>query len=278
MPLIIGTAVLGTVIGGAANYFGSRAQADAAREAGYASDRAVDKQIQAQMEMFNRNIELSEPYRQIGVGALSELGGYRSTFTPSQLPEFSTQDLPFLDELEAIEREEGERGVTRALSAAGISKSGKGISAVGDFQRKLGSQQSQRRYGYGVDAYNRALQQSLIRDEQGRYADTTRYGRILNRVNIGRGAATQQGGAALTTGANLANIYGAGGQRAGNLALAQGQIQSDLYANLANTAIAGAGAGLYYGGYGARNPNVVNTPPPPPQPRRDPYDAYRPGL
>lgn len=277
MPIIIGGAIVGSaLVGGAATYFGSRAQADAAREAGYASDRATDKQIQAQMEMFNRNIELSEPYRQIGVGALSELGGFQSTFTPSQLPEFSTQDLPFLDELEAIEREEGERGVTRALSAAGISKSGKGISVVGDFQRKLGAGQSQRRYGYGVDAYNRALQQSLIRDEQARYADTTRYGRILNRVNIGRGAATQQGGAALTTGANLANIYGASGQRAGNLALQQGQIQSDLYKNLANTVIAGTGAGLYYGGYGARNPNAATTPPT--QPIRDPYNAYRPGL
>lgn len=247
------------------------AEQRAARAARKDSASAADKQAAITLEMFYKNIALQEPYMQIGLDALPAFGGYQSSFTPSALPEFSMQDMPFLDELEAIEREEGERGVTRALSAAGISKAGKGFSVMGDFQRKLGSQQSQRRYGYGVDAYNRALQQSLIRDETGRYADTTAYNRLLNRVNIGRGAATQIGSSGLTTGANLANIYGAGAARDAQLRLTGAQAQANMGYNLLNTGIAAASAYAGYAGgqgVGGQQPGAVAPRPQPlPQPQ-----------
>lgn len=69
-PVILGTIAGLGALGG---FMGSRAQAKGARDAANISAQASREATAAQERMFNRNVDLQEPWRQAGVSSLADL-------------------------------------------------------------------------------------------------------------------------------------------------------------------------------------------------------------
>lgn len=113
----------GAVIGGIAT-------GQAAREQSKATDRATA----AQERMFNRQVELQEPFRQAGVNALPELIA-ASRYTPFSMEQFQ-QDPGY-----AFRMREGLKALDRSAAARGGLLSGNQLRGVTQFGQELGSQE-----------------------------------------------------------------------------------------------------------------------------------------
>ena len=121
----------GAVIGGIAS-------GQAAREQSKATDRATA----AQERMFNRQVELQEPFRQVGVNALPELVE-ASRYTPFSMEQFQ-QDPGY-----AFRMREGLKALDRSAAARGGLLSGNQLRGVTQFGQELGSQE----YGNAFNRY-----------------------------------------------------------------------------------------------------------------------------
>ena len=121
----------GAVIGGIAT-------GQAAREQSKATDRATA----AQERMFNRQVELQEPFRQVGVNALPELVE-ASRYTPFSMEQFQ-QDPGY-----AFRMREGLKALDRSAAARGGLLSGNQLRGVTQFGQELGSQE----YGNAFNRY-----------------------------------------------------------------------------------------------------------------------------
>jgi len=121
----------GAVIGGIAS-------GQAAREQSKATDRATA----AQERMFNRQVELQEPFRQAGVNALPELIE-ASRYTPFGMEQFQ-QDPGY-----GFRMREGLKALDRSAAARGGLLSGNQLRGVTQFGQELGSQE----YGNAFNRY-----------------------------------------------------------------------------------------------------------------------------
>lgn len=99
--------------------------------------------------------------------------------------------------------EQALKTLNRQGAARGLLGSGAMLNRINESQRALGAEESQRQYG-----------------------------RLLDLVNIGRGAATTSGNAALTTGNTLSNIQMNNSNNQAQLGVLGGQNKASLYSNL----------------------------------------------
>jgi hypothetical protein len=104
-----------------------------------------------------------------------------------------------------LQQDEGEEGIDRAAAARGGFGNTATVERLGEFNRRLLSSESDKQYG-----------------------------RLLDLVNIGRGAATTQGAAGQTTGTNISNIGTATGTNLANLEVLGAQNRASTYANIGN--------------------------------------------
>lgn len=118
-----------------------------------------------------------------------------------------------------VQQMEGEKAINRAAAARGGFGSTATVERLGEFNRRLLGSESDKQYG-----------------------------RLLDLVNIGRGAATQTGAGVSSTSANIGSAIGAGGSTMAELAMLQGQSRGSAYASLGQlpgqtvTSLANAGA------------------------------------
>lgn len=127
---VAGAIVGSAVIGGVASNKAASTQAQAARESG-----------QIQRDIFERQVELQEPWRQAGINALGKLGtGFTGQVDLSQDPGY------------AFRMSEGMKALERSAAARGGLLSGGTLKATQRFGQDLASQEYQ-------NAYNRALAQ-----------------------------------------------------------------------------------------------------------------------
>lgn len=235
---------ISATIGAVGSLGGAAISARGARKAAGAQTQAAEQASQVQREIFERQAELQEPFRQAGMTAQNELlrmlglGGEAGTPGYGAIGAPLTAEQMQMDPGYAFRLAEGEKALERMQAARGQLLGGGAIRAGVRYGQEMGSQEY-------MNAFNRA--QALM---------GTRLGSLGSLYGAGQAAAQQVAGQAGQMGANVSNLMmGAGQARASGYlgqanALAQALGQGAM------------GYGLYRGGY--FNPPPVAAPPVPP--------------
>jgi hypothetical protein len=189
----------GAVIGAGASSKAAKVQAQAQREGSAAQER-----------MFNRQVELQEPFRQAGVNALPELVA-ASRYDPFTMERFQA------DPGYAFRLKEGMRALENSAAARGGLLSGNQMRGVTQFGQELGSQEF-------TNAFNRYQAERAAR---------------LNPLQ-------SLAGMGQTTAANIAGQAGQYGQAQAANAAAMGNIRASGYINTANALTGALGQGVNY--------------------------------
>jgi hypothetical protein len=218
-------AIAASSIGSAA--VGSRSASKAAKAQQQASQQAAD----VQREIFQKQTELQEPFRQAGITSQNELmrllgiGGDASAADYGMLTRgYRPEDMQ-MDPGYAFRLSEGQKALERSAAARGGLLSGSMLKGAQRFGQELGSQEY-------MNAFNRAQAQL-----------SNRLGALGSLYGAGQTATQQVAGQAGQMGANVGNLMMSGGQARASGYLGQ--------ANALNQALSqGAGLyGMYSGGY-----------------------------
>lgn len=178
MPWMIPAAIIGSSL------LGSRASSQAASTQAAAADRAGD----VQREIFERQVELSKPYREAGETALNKLIPLATEYTP-----FGTQQFQ-ADPGYAFRLSEGQKALERSAAARGGLMSGATGKALTRYGQEMGSQEYQ-------NAFNRYQAERQARLNP-----------LQSLAGVGQTASQQLAGQAGQFGSNLAETIGAGAQ------------------------------------------------------------------
>lgn len=209
---------MGGIVGDVADIFGmgpASKQADAVEDAAAAQAAASKYAIDTQKSMFDKQIELQEPWRQAGTNALNQMqgGAYELpasfSFDASQLP----QDPGY-----SFRLSEGVNAMNRSAAAKGGLMSGAALKAGQRYGQSMGSQEYQNAYSRALDKYNANVGRS-----------TLGFNRLASQAGLGQTSAGQIGGAASQYGNNVSNLATAQGANQANSLLAQGNIRSSQY-------------------------------------------------
>lgn len=213
-------AVASALIGGAAALGGGLIASKGAKRAARAQERAAQSAENTQREMFERQLQLQEPFRQagmtaqdqimqlLGIGGDASMPGYGSLARP-----FGQQDFE-QDPGYAFRQAEGMRALERSAAARGNLMSGNTMKGIQRFGQDLASQE---------------------------------YGNAFNRFQIERAARLNPLQSLMGAGQSATNVMtgatGAAGQNIGQLQLGAGQARASGYVGGAN-ALAGALQGI----------------------------------
>ena len=229
-------AIAASSIGSAA--IGSRSASKAAK----AQQQAADQAAQVQREIFQKQTELQEPFRQAGITSQNELMRLLGIGGDAAAPDYGMLTRQFgeremqMDPGYGFRLREGEKALERMQAARGNLLSGGAIKAGQRFGQDLASQEY-------MNAFNRAQAQL-----------GTRLGALGSLYGAGQAAAQQVAGQAGQMGVNVGNLMTQGGQARASGYLGQ--------ANALNQALQqGAGLyGMYQGGYfNPQNQMSMNT-------------------
>lgn len=185
---------------------GSIASSNAARTQARAADRATE----AQERMFNRQVELQEPFRQAGVNALPDLIA-ASRYTPFSLEEFQ-KDPGYQFRLK-----EGMRALENRAGAEGTRISGNQLRGLVRYNQELAAQD-------WMNSFNRYQAERAAR---------------LNPLQSLTGMGQ-------TTAANIAGQAGQLGQNIGANIIGAGNARASGYMGVANALTGGLGQYLNY--------------------------------
>jgi hypothetical protein len=213
-------AVASALIGGAAALGGGLIASKGAKRAARAQERAAQSAENTQREMFERQLQLQEPFRQagmtaqdqimqlLGIGGDASMPGYGSLARP-----FGQQDFE-QDPGYAFRQAEGMRALERSAAARGNLMSGNTMKGIQRFGQDLASQE---------------------------------YGNAFNRFQIERAARLNPLQSLMGAGQSATNVMtgatGAAGQNIGQMQLGAGQARASGYVGGAN-ALAGALQGI----------------------------------
>jgi PPE-repeat protein len=221
----IETAIIGSaLIGGAASSRG-------AKKAAQAQTQAADESARVQREIFERQTELQEPFRQAGISSQNELmrllgiGGDATAADYGMLTRGFTPEQMQMDPGYAFRLAEGERALERMQASRGQLLGGGAIRAGTRYGQEMGSQEY-------MNAFNRAQAQL-----------GTRLGTLGSLYGAGQAAAQQVAGQAGQMGANVGNLLMQGGQARASGYLGQANALSQALGQGA------MGYGLARGGY-----------------------------
>jgi hypothetical protein len=219
--MAIGTAaaILGAgALGAAGSAFASSSAADAQAQ-------AAQQSAAVQREMFDKQVELQEPFRQGGITAQNQLltllglqGGnagatdYGSAAKSFGMDQFQT------DPGYAFRMSEGMKGLERSAAARGLLSSGSTLKGITDYGQGMASQE-----------YNNAF--NRYQTER-----AARLNPLQSLMGSGQTAATTLSNAAGQTGQGLAQSYGN-----------EGQARASGYVGMGNalTNALGQGASMY---------------------------------
>jgi hypothetical protein len=248
----VATAVIGgTAVGLYSANKAAGTQATATERASEVQKQTVDQQIALQREMFNKQMELQQPYQQAGVNALNKLQGMAdyTMFGPEQF----TKDPGY-----GFRLAEGQKALDRQAAARGGLISGGALKAAQRYGQDMGSQE----YSNAFNRYQ--LERSA------------KLGPYQSLAGVGQTAANTMGANAGQFGSNVGNTLGTYGTNVGNLMTSGGAARASGYVGGANALTSGLNQYLNYnqgqnmlsmfqGGGGANanaaiNPYFANTP------------------
>lgn len=185
IPLIIGGLALGAGMLGSAFM-----QSEASKKASAIQQASAQAGIQSQEAMFDKSLEIQEPYREAGYGALEELQGLSDPRQRSRM----LQDYYSGDEYGALSAQVEEQQLRNAAATGGL-RGGQNQAALASIAPQLGQQ------------YLSGLQNQYT-----------------GLANMGMGAASQGAQGAQTFGAQQSALQQQSGQAAAQNALTQGGI------------------------------------------------------
>jgi hypothetical protein len=189
----------GSLISANASNRASKAQAAAAREGAAAEER-----------MFNRQVELQEPFRQVGVNALPDLVA-ASKYDPFTLEKFRAGPSY------GFRLKEGLRAIENSALAGGMGRSGSTLRGLTRYGQELGSEEF-------TNAFN------LYQAER-----AARLNPLQSLAGMGQTTATTLAGQAGTYGQSLASN-----------AATMGNIRASGYMGTANALTNALGQGVNY--------------------------------
>jgi hypothetical protein len=194
-----------------------------ARKGAKAQQQAADQSAEVQREIFQKQTELAEPFRQAGITSQNELmrllgiGGDASAADYGMLTRgYRPEDLS-MDPGYAFRLTEGQKALERSAAARGGLLSGSMLKGTQRFGQDLASQEY-------MNAFNRAQAQL-----------GTRLGTLGSLYGAGQ-AATQQ----------VAGQAGQYGENVGNLLMAGGAARASGYAGMGNALNQALGTYLNY--------------------------------
>lgn len=194
-----------------------------AKKGASAQKQAADQSAEVQREIFQKQTELAEPFRQAGITSQNELlrllglGGDTAAPDYGMLTRGFTPEQMEMDPGYGFRLREGERALERMQAARGNLLSGGAIKAGQRFGQDLASQEY-------MNAFNRAQAQL-----------GTRLSALGSLYGAGQ-AATQQ----------VAGQAGAYGENVGNLLMAGGAARASGYAGMGNALNQALGQYLNY--------------------------------
>jgi hypothetical protein len=180
------------------------------RQASKAQERAAREGAAAEERMFNRQVELQEPFRKVGVNALPELVA-ASKYTPFGMDQFQA------DPGYAFRLQEGMKALDRSAAARGGLLSGATLRGAQRYGQDLGSQEY-------TNAFNRYQMERQAR---------------LNPLQ-------SLAGMSQTAANTMSNQAGQFGENMAQNAMTQGNIRASGYMNQANALTGALGQGLNY--------------------------------
>lgn len=209
----IGSGILGQRAAGQA----AGAQSNAAMMSALIQAQQAQAAREQQERMFNKSVELQEPFRQGGVGATNRLADLYGTSGRTGAAGYgSYAEMPTFAQLQMdpgyqFRFDQGMRGVNASAAARAGLQSGAALKAATEFGQGMGTQEYQ-------NAYNRFM------------ANRAQAAEAMSGL-AGRGAGVAQGlgNQAVSTGANVANTMLAGGQALGQGLENAGQARASGY-------------------------------------------------
>ena len=178
LPWMIAAATIGSsLIGSSAAKKAASTQADAA-------NRAAD----LQMQQFERQVELQEPWRQAGITALNKLTPLATEYTPFGMDQFQ-QDPGY-----AFRMQEGMKALERSAAARGGLLSGGMLKGAQQYGQGLASQEY-------MNAFNRYQAER-----------NARLNPLQSLAGVGQTATNQLGQAGQTMAGNVGQALGAAAQ------------------------------------------------------------------
>lgn len=203
MPAAAVAAVAPSIIKAGGSVIAGNRSAKAARKAAETEAQARERALALQKEMFDRQVELQEPFRQAGVTSTNELmrqlglsGDAASEGYGNLMRDFTMADYE-ADPGYAFRVEEGLKALDRQAAARGGLISGAALKAAGRYGQRAASEEYQNAY----DRYNKNR--------------AIRYGFLTGQQDVGIGAANTVGSAAQNYASQGGNeIVGAGQARA----------------------------------------------------------------
>jgi hypothetical protein len=205
----------------------SRAQTSAIKEGTAAANAAQDQAIGLQREMFERNIQLQEPFRQAGVNALAKLEPLASNYTPFGMDQFQA------DPGYAFRMSEGMKGLERSAAARGGLLSGSTLKGIQRFGQDLGSQE-----------YQNAFKRYQIERE-------ARLAPLQSLAGVGQTSANTMGQTNTGFANTVGGLYGQQGMNTGNAMMAAGQARASAYGGAFNALGRMYGSGAFGSGGGS---------------------------
>lgn len=184
--------------------------ASSARSAAKSQERAAAESTAAQERMFNKQIELQEPFRKVGVNALPDLVA-ASKYTPFTMQQFQA------DPGYAFRMQEGLKALDRSAAARGGLLSGATLRGAQRYGQDLGSQEY-------TNAFNRYQIENAAR---------------LNPLQ-------SLTGMGMTSANTLTNAAGQLGQNIGANMINAGNARASSYMGTANALAGGLGQYLNY--------------------------------
>jgi hypothetical protein len=202
-------ALVGSSVGGAIS--SNKAASTAAKATESASQRAADTEL----AMFERQVELQEPWRKAGEEALNKLIPLSSEYTP-----FGTQQFQ-ADPGYQFRMSEGMKALERSAAARGGLLSGSTLRATQRFGQDLASQEYQ-------NAFNRYQAER-----------TARLNPLQSLAGVGQSSAQALAGQAGQLGSSLSQNYLQSG-------IAAGQARASGYLGAQNAITGGLGSALNF--------------------------------
>ena len=196
---------------------GSIIQGYGADRAAKTQARATDRATAANERAFNKQVELQEPFRQVGVNALPELVA-ASKYDPFTLEKFRASPGY------AFRLKEGLRAIENSALASGMGRSGSTLRGLTRYGQELGSEEF-------MNEFNRYLAEG-----------NTEVNRLQSLTGMGQTSSNTIGSAA-----------GRLGEQIGSNIIQGGVARASGYAGIANAANAGLSQYLAYQQNQARN-------------------------
>lgn len=236
---VVAAAVVGSaVVGGIASSSAADAQTDATNNASATQLQAQRESNALQEKMYDQNRADMQPWRDAGMGALSQLstglqqgGEFNRNFTAADFQ---------ADPGYAFRQSEGQKAIDNSAAARGSSLSGATLKALSRYGQDYASNEYQ-------NAYNRFNNDM-----------STRYNRLAGVAGTGQTATQQIGAYGQNTANNISNGTISTANNVANNTISAGNARASGYVGMANSLSNGVGNYMTLSSLGKTGSTGVN--------------------